>query len=586
LTYQYDKVGNVAVKTDNANSNLTESYNYDELNRLTSASATVYGNKTFSYDQLDNILQKDGYNYQYNSAKPYTLTNDGRYSYTYDANGSMIGRSDGRTLNWDYENRAIIISDGGSYIYNAQGQRIKKVDVGGTTKYYFFPEYEEEYKAGVLSKSVKYYFANKQRMAENSSTNGVRYYSKDHLGSSSAITDANGNLVLRTVNSPYGSEVYNQGTTDVAYKFTDKEKDNTGLNYFGARFYDPEVGRFISVDPKKAGMNWYVYCNNNPINAIDPDGRDIIVLNNSRAVNILGIHFGHNACLVGNDKTGWVYYSKYSTQIQIDDNRTATDNGNYKQNYTSVGAFGKDTAVSGQYDRSVRITTTADQDAAMIKTGNSIYDTKYDLATNNCADLVVDIAFSGKIDLYGTDLLGFGVYTIPNWQYDYANDQNNQNQGNSGTGNNGSSGTGGSGDTGGTTICCELFRQGLMNKDIFKIDEKFADILKAKYQYVVIGYQFWAKPVVAYMQKSKSFTSFVNTIAKPWTYEMAHLMDKKHKGNFIGAIIMVLGVPLCWLIGLIIINLFYVEILLAIVVISLVSLKLTRRYRQQKSCLT
>lgn len=124
-----------------------------------------------------------------------------------------------------------------------------------------------------MSKTVKYYFANKQRMAENSSTSGVRYYSKDHLGSSSAITDAVGNLVLRTVNAPYGSEVYNQGSGDVSYKFTDKEKDNTGLNYFGARFYDPEMGRFISVDPAKDGWNWYAYCNGNPVKLVDLNGK-------------------------------------------------------------------------------------------------------------------------------------------------------------------------------------------------------------------------------------------------------------------------------------------------------------------------
>ena len=42
--------------------------------------------------------------------------------------------------------------------------------------------------------------------------------------------------------------------------------------YFGARWYDPELGRFISQDPAKDGLNWYAYCNNNPLKYIDPDG--------------------------------------------------------------------------------------------------------------------------------------------------------------------------------------------------------------------------------------------------------------------------------------------------------------------------
>jgi RHS repeat-associated protein len=57
-------------------------------------------------------------------------------------------------------------------------------------------------------------------------------------------------------------------------EYTGKKEDaGTGLKYFGARFYDPEVGRFISVDPARQGLNWYSYCGNNPVNRTDPDGK-------------------------------------------------------------------------------------------------------------------------------------------------------------------------------------------------------------------------------------------------------------------------------------------------------------------------
>ncbi|GEM_PF-2207104 len=57
------------------------------------------------------------------------------------------------------------------------------------------------------------------------------------------------------------------------YDYTGKREDEgIGLKYFGARFYDPVVGMFISQDPIKDGRNWFAYCNNNPINFIDPDG--------------------------------------------------------------------------------------------------------------------------------------------------------------------------------------------------------------------------------------------------------------------------------------------------------------------------
>lgn len=49
--------------------------------------------------------------------------------------------------------------------------------------------------------------------------------------------------------------------------------EGTGLYYFGARCYDPEVGRFTSPDPARDGLNWYIYCANNPLAYIDPDGK-------------------------------------------------------------------------------------------------------------------------------------------------------------------------------------------------------------------------------------------------------------------------------------------------------------------------
>jgi RHS repeat-associated protein len=59
--------------------------------------------------------------------------------------------------------------------------------------------------------------------------------------------------------------------------FTGKELDATGLYYFGARYYDPEVGLFISEDPSQDGLNWYEYCRANPLKYVDPDGRAVII---------------------------------------------------------------------------------------------------------------------------------------------------------------------------------------------------------------------------------------------------------------------------------------------------------------------
>jgi RHS repeat-associated protein len=62
------------------------------------------------------------------------------------------------------------------------------------------------------------------------------------------------------------------GTKDISY--TGKEEDATGLYYFNARYYDPSIGRFITEDPARDGINWYVYCANNPLSYTDPTGLD------------------------------------------------------------------------------------------------------------------------------------------------------------------------------------------------------------------------------------------------------------------------------------------------------------------------
>jgi RHS repeat-associated protein len=105
------------------------------------------------------------------------------------------------------------------------------------------------------------------------------FYHPDHLGSSSLITDNNGTLVQHLEYLPFG-EVFveeNKSTWSTPYKFTSKELDaETGLYYFGARYYDPKTSVWLSVDPlaeKYINTSSYVYCHNNPSNRIDPDGK-------------------------------------------------------------------------------------------------------------------------------------------------------------------------------------------------------------------------------------------------------------------------------------------------------------------------
>jgi RHS repeat-associated protein len=105
--------------------------------------------------------------------------------------------------------------------------------------------------------------------------------STDHLGSSSVITDGNGSSVQALYYYPYGEIQSNIGIDVARYKFTGQEWDaETALYYYGARYYDPKLARFISADtivPEPfypQSLNRYAYCINNPIILRDLDGHE------------------------------------------------------------------------------------------------------------------------------------------------------------------------------------------------------------------------------------------------------------------------------------------------------------------------
>jgi len=108
----------------------------------------------------------------------------------------------------------------------------------------------------------------------------TQFYHGDHLGSSADITDDEGKIVLHTEYMPYGETYIQEGDEDATfYLYTGKLFDSsTGLYYYGARYYDPEIGRFTQADtivPDPANpqaYNRYGYANNNPIRYNDPTG--------------------------------------------------------------------------------------------------------------------------------------------------------------------------------------------------------------------------------------------------------------------------------------------------------------------------
>ncbi len=149
------------------------------------------------------------------------------------------------------------------------------------------------------------------------------------LGSTTAITDANGSLTQHVLYFAYGEQFVDEhrNSTNSPYLFNGKEYDEeTGRYYYGARYYDPRISLWIGVDPHAERYpSWtpYNYVYNNPINGIDPDGRDgiLIVFPNYKVdtETRLGKQpLGHAGVLLIDNKTGYTKYYEYG-RYQTDD---------------------------------------------------------------------------------------------------------------------------------------------------------------------------------------------------------------------------------------------------------------------------
>ena len=92
-----------------------------------------------------------------------------------------------------------------------------------------------------------------------------------------------------------------------------------------------------------------------------------------------------------------------------------------------------------------------------------------------------------------------------------------------------------------TVICTELHRQGLMSDEIREADERFGRIISATSPETMLGYHYWAIPIVNLMQKSRLFTKIVWAVARPWAYHMAYEMGSLERDNLLGKVLMKVG---------------------------------------------
>jgi RHS repeat-associated protein len=292
FTYTYDLDNRVATEV---NMGMTTTYTYDAGSELTSEVSPL-ATIDYSYDAGGNRTSGNSVIGPGNQ-----LLSDNNWTYTYDADGNLIQKVGVATgpdhgLTW-------------TYAYDNRNQMTSAVEVQGSTtlasvsfKYDVFGDrIEEDASGSMLPTQVTRFAYDGQNVwadldgsnnlvmrrlflaavdsvaARTSASGTVVWYLADRLGSVNVLTDATGAVIDRILYDGYGNVISetNASASD-RYLWTGREFDRvTGLQYNRARYYDPQIGRWTSLDPEgfAAGdENLYRYAHNDPTNSSDPSG--------------------------------------------------------------------------------------------------------------------------------------------------------------------------------------------------------------------------------------------------------------------------------------------------------------------------
>jgi len=197
-----------------------------------------------------------------------------------DANGNTLSDAQGRGFTWDFENRLTQIVNPGmgttTFRYDPFGRRIQKLGPLGTTNYLYdgvnILETTDQ-NGNAIARYTTTRALDEKFVELSSGTYG--YYEQDGVGSVTSLSGTTGTLANTYTLDSFGRLTGSTGNLANPFGFTGRDLDpETGLNYYRARYYDPNLGRFISPDPIGfgAGVNFYRYVENNPVLLTDPFG--------------------------------------------------------------------------------------------------------------------------------------------------------------------------------------------------------------------------------------------------------------------------------------------------------------------------
>ncbi len=300
LNYDYDRNGNVLSIRDSVPDG-SESFAYDGLNRLTSASG-FYGVLNYRYDPVGNLIGESNSGVALNLAyAPGTnrlnLVSAGGKTirqFTYTPTGNVATDRDGDkhlTLAYNQDDRlaSVAVENGGpsatyQYFYDAFGQRVHKQKQGrGPSTMYHYDDAgrlleETDSTSGGAKLLADYIYLGNLPIAMLT-PGGLLFLHSDRLGTVQSATTTSQGVAWRVLYKPYGETKPLEDTATQNLRFPGQYADaETGYYQNGLRDYDPILGRYLESDPigLLGGLNTYAYAMDNPLKLIDPMGTESV----------------------------------------------------------------------------------------------------------------------------------------------------------------------------------------------------------------------------------------------------------------------------------------------------------------------
>lgn len=269
-------------------------YVYNAASELTSLTykkgTTTLGTLLYTYDTAGNRIKTDGTFARSNlppalSTVSYNANNQqltfGTNTETYDLNGNLATVTDAgvtTTYTWNVRNQLTGISNTGfsaSFTYDSFGRRTGRTVQGVVTNYVYDGLNPVQEKNGGTVTANLLTGLGIDEFFQRTDGVGSRALLPDALGSTVALGDSTGTLQTQYTYEPFGYTTQTGSANTNSYKYTGREDDGSGLDYYRARYYHPRLQRFIAEDPigfRGRDRNLYAYVRNRPMLFTDPSG--------------------------------------------------------------------------------------------------------------------------------------------------------------------------------------------------------------------------------------------------------------------------------------------------------------------------